>query len=206
MLCISVFEVVTLIIFKLHYIFCPPSHHTGKFHDCIYLRLLSPSHVTLPSAEPSPELVKEWEECVWRWESIADSSIHPFNGPHNSWRQQEWSRRKESIIIGAAGTMCPVPRADKWCCEIGTAGRRCPQLLLAYEAPPDHHQPPSVSWQWAKQPGNHLLLKWWLPASVALPKRWKSWFRCFSYSLKPKETMHTCWACRYMTMMVWVMI
>lgn len=147
---------------------------------------------------------KEWEECVWSWESIADSSIHPFNGPHNSWRQQEWSRRKESIIIGAAGAMCPVLRAGKWCCEIGTAGRRCPQLLLAYEALPDHHRPPSVSWRWAKQPGNHLLLRWWLPASVALPERWKSWFRCFSYYLKPTETVHACWACRYMTMMVWV--
>lgn len=156
---------------------------------------ISDCSVRLPScchqqSQVQSWLDKEWEECAWRWESDADSSNHPFHGPRVSWRQQERSRRKESVIIGAAGATCPVQRAGKWRCERGRAVRRCPQLLLAYEAPPDRHQPPSESWRWARQPGNHLLLRWWLPASVALPERMKSWFKHLSF--KRNGTTHGC--------------
>lgn len=170
----SVFlEFTASLIFKLN-IFCP---RTQANYMNIYFRLRSLTSCCHQQSPVQSWLGKEWEECVRGWESTADSSIHPFNGSHRSWRQQEWSRRKSSIITGAAGAVCPVLRAGKWRCESATAGRRCPQLLLAYEVPPDHLRPPSVSWRWARQPGNHLLLRWWLPASVALPERTKSQFR-----------------------------
>lgn len=170
----SLYSFLNYIYFAFHVIVRRQVRWTS-ISDCS-VRLASCCHQQSPVQS---WLEKEWEECVWRWESIADSSTHPFNGPRRIWRQQERSRRKQSVIIGAAGAMCPVLRAGKWRCESETAGRRCPQLLLAYEVPPDHLRPPSVNWRWARQPGNHLLLRWWLPASAALPERTKSQFSPF---------------------------
>lgn len=48
------------IIHFLNYVYlCPPCQRTQASYMNIYSRLLSLSHITLPPAEPSPELVRE---------------------------------------------------------------------------------------------------------------------------------------------------
>lgn len=86
---------------------------------------------------------------------------------------QSGADMRQNVITGATGAMCAVLGAGKWCCGSGRAGERFPQLPPAYVALPDHRQPPSGSWRWARQLGNLPLLRWWPPASVALPKRVK---------------------------------
>ncbi len=164
------------IIFKTKYciyIGYPPLPHT-------WVDFINVSIADLPLCLPpcyyqqSPVqswLEKEWEECVWSWESFIESSNHPFHGPCNGWWQREWVDMRGDVITGATEAMCPVLRAGKWCCGSGRAGKRCPQLPPAYVALPDHHQPPLGSWRWVRQPGNLPLLRWWPPASVALPEK-----------------------------------
>lgn len=72
-------------------------------------------------------------------------------------------------LTGAVAAVCPDPGGGRWRCVIGWVGRRCPRLPPASSAPPGRLLPRPESWRWVAQPENHLLLRWWPPASVALP-------------------------------------
>lgn len=148
------------------------SLHKGGLHKCIHHRPLTLSPTMLLSAKPSPELIREkvGGTYVMLEELGIESSSHHFPGPRNGWRQWKQGRTCGDAITGATEATCPVPRAGKWHCGSVRAGRLCPRLLPAYGALPDRRQPPSGSWRWVRRPENLPLLKWWLPASAALPK------------------------------------
>lgn len=150
----------------------PLPHIMGGLHEWIHLRLLKLPPTMLPSAEPSPELVRESGRNVWEAGSpLSTPPTTPFDGLRQqlvtAWVAQPWGK---NVIIGATGAMCPALRAGTWRCGSGRAGERSLQLPPAYVALPDRRRPPSGSWRWARQPGNLPLLRWWLPAFVALPE------------------------------------
>lgn len=115
----------------------------------------------LQQSRVQSRLEKEWEECMWSWKNpllnppTTPSMAHVITGDSKSGLDRGWD-----AITEATGAMCPVLRAGKWHCVNVRAGRRCPRLPPAYGALPDHHQPPSESWQWARQPENLPLLRW----------------------------------------------
>ena len=149
----------------------------GWLHYCIRRGPLTLSPTILLSTEPSPDLVRE------RVGGMCEKLSHLFNtstthsmalvtaGDSDSGLDMMWE-----VITGATEAMCPVRMAGKWRYGSGRAVKRFPQLPPAYAALPDHHQPASGSWRLARQPGNHLLLRWWPPASVALPKKGQKYF------------------------------
>lgn len=108
------------------------------------------------------------------------STAHLAGGDSKSGANLWWK-----IITVAAAARCPALREGRWCYGSGRVGKRCPRLPPAFAAPPDHPQPPWVSWQWARQLGNHPLLRWQQPASAALPKRIQGWHKL---CLVPKKT------------------
>lgn len=130
---------------------------------------------------------KEWEECMWRLKIAIESFSPHLQGPCYGWLRWEWDKRE--AITGAAEATCPAQGAGKWCSGSVRAVGRFPQPPPAYGAPPNHHQPPSESWQWAKQPENLPLLRWSPPASVALPKRIKQKNYWIRLRLFPSETL-----------------
>lgn len=117
--------------------------------------------------------------------SVLTPTTTPSKGPWNSQWQPEWGRCRAPVITEATGATCPVPRAGRWRFGSARAGGQYPRRPQVYGVPPGHRQPPLGRWRWAKQPGSLPPLRWWLPASVALPRRWKkricfSSFHCFS--------------------------
>lgn len=110
------------------------------------------------------------------------STAHLAGGDSKSGANLWWK-----IITVAAAARCPALREGRWCYGSGRVGKRCPRLPPAFAAPPDHPQPPWVSWQWARQLGNHPLLRWQQPASAALPKRIQGWHKLCLVPKKKKN-------------------
>lgn len=73
------------ILYYLGYSSFPPTFF-WTFSDCSHC--LSPR--CYQQSLVQSWLEKEWEECVWSWESFIDSTNHPFSGPYNNWWQPKW--------------------------------------------------------------------------------------------------------------------
>lgn len=86
------------------------------------------------------------------------------------------------VITGAAGVVCLVLTEGRWHYGSGTSVKQSPRLPPVSAARPSHHRPPSGSWQWARQPGNLPLRRWWQPVSVAQPSRNRKGYCIIMYS------------------------